>query len=105
MVFISGPITGEDNYLWNFAEAEYELYKQGFIVINPARVLSQLPDESRRHWDDLMEVCKILLAQCDSIYMLRGWEKSRGANLEYRLAAEKGMKVMYQNGTGDRKEA
>lgn len=42
-VYISGSITGTDDYMERFSKAEKELEAQGFGVINPAKVNAQLP--------------------------------------------------------------
>ena len=39
-VYISGPITGIDDYMERFSNAEKELKEQGLSVVNPAKVLS-----------------------------------------------------------------
>ena len=43
LVYISGAITGVDNYLDTFKQAERELKSLGYQVINPAEILSHLP--------------------------------------------------------------
>ena len=37
-----------------------------------------------------------LIDLCDAIYMLRGWDMSRGANREYGYASGLGKTIMYQ---------
>lgn len=37
-----------------------------------------------------------MLLDCDAIYCLRGWERSRGASLEHRVAVECGLTVLYE---------
>jgi hypothetical protein len=34
-----------------------------------------------------------IIRRCDALYMLPGWEKSQGANMEHRLAVELGMPI------------
>lgn len=38
-----------------------------------------------------------LLLGCDCIYMLRGWELSKGAKLELDVASSCGLEVMFEN--------
>lgn len=45
-IYISGPITGIDDYMGRFSNAEKELKEQGFSVVNPAKVLSQMPADT-----------------------------------------------------------
>lgn len=37
-----------------------------------------------------------LLLDCDCIYMLRGWELSKGAKLELDVASSCGIKVLFE---------
>ena len=80
-MYISGAITGTDNYMERFAKAEKELTENGYSVINPAKVNAQLPEDTT--YEEYMKMCFCMLDMCDSIYMLKGWEKSCGANREY----------------------
>ena len=45
-IYISGAITGTDDYMERFAKAEKELTEQGYSVINPAKVNAQLPEDT-----------------------------------------------------------
>ena len=36
------------------------------------------------------------LSMCDAIYMLNGWERSKGAKLEKQFAETLGMRIFYQ---------
>ena len=38
----------------------------------------------------------VLLDLCDTIYMLKGWEQSCGANREYGYALAKGLDIMFE---------
>lgn len=83
-VYISGAITGTDDYMERFAKAEKTLTDDGFIVINPAKVNGQLPKETS--YDEYMKMSILMLSMCDAIYMLKDWGKSRGACIEYGYA-------------------
>lgn len=37
-----------------------------------------------------------LLLECDCIYMLQGWELSKGAKLELDVASSCGIKVLFE---------
>ena len=94
-IYISGPITGIDNYTDRFSEAEIHLTGNGWKVVNPAKLGWILPVDAT--WDDFMSVDFKLLAACGTIYMLSGWEKSAGAKAEMAFAKERGIQVMYHN--------
>jgi hypothetical protein len=84
-VYISGPITGiKDNNRVNFMHAEYRLKDLGYEVVNPLIIAKDMPNNS--NWIDYMKVDIKALMDCDAIYMLKGWEKSKGATLEREIA-------------------
>ena len=49
-------------------------------------------------WDEYMKVSLTLLQMADAIYMLDGWEDSKGARQEYDMAVNPlHLKIMYEN--------
>jgi hypothetical protein len=88
-VYISGPITGRDmtECKVDFNSAELWLTGLGYDVVNP---LSYDVIENRS-WEDYMKRDLKLLLDCDYIYLLDGWESSRGARLEYNVAFDLGI--------------
>ena len=93
-IYISGAITGTDNYMERFAKAEKELTENGYSVINPAKVNAQLPEDTT--YEEYMKMSFCMLDMCDGIYMLKGWKKSWGANRELGYAMAKDMIIMYE---------
>lgn len=93
-IYISGAITGTDDYMERFAKAEKELTEKGYSVVNPAKVNAQLPEDTS--YEDYMKMCFCMLDMCDNICMLKGWEKSCGANREYGYAMAKDIIIMYE---------
>lgn len=89
-VYISGAITGTDDYLERFEKAEKEL--ADYQVLNPAAVCARLPE---LEYEDYMTVAFTMLSMADAIYMLPGWQQSKGANREYGYAIGKGMTIIY----------
>ncbi len=87
-VYISGPITGIKDYKRNFAQAVELLFNKGYQTINPAGM--EIKDGT---WEQYMRADLSLMLQCDSVYMLQGWKKSKGATIEHDLAVTLGMKV------------
>ncbi|MBO4887524.1 MAG: DUF4406 domain-containing protein [Firmicutes bacterium] len=92
-IYISGPITGVKNYIKNFMDAEIWLIKEGWQVINPAKMGSVLPVDAS--WEDFMKVDFVLLSHCSTIYMLPNWEKSAGAKAEMAFARNNGINILY----------
>lgn len=76
-IYISGPMTGLPNYNREAFNAAAEELKDKYHVINPA----VLPDGLE--YDDYIDIAKILIKRCDAIYLLPGWQGSKGANIEY----------------------
>lgn len=95
-IYISGPITNDKDYLEKFAKAETELRLQGVEVVNPAEILFTMP-KSTTH-SQYMIVSLALLSQCDAVYMLKGWQKSKGANIEFEYAYEHGITIAFEGG-------
>lgn len=81
-VYIAGPMTGypELNYP-AFAAVSARLRAQGFEVVNPAE-LNPITEGYRT----AMKKDILALLECDHILLLDGWEKSKGASLEYHIA-------------------
>lgn len=84
-VFISGPMTGLPEYNRPaFDKAATLLAERGYDVANPAD-LGIVEDWK---WRDYLRHSLRLLLGCDAIYTLPGWESSRGAVLEVRVATD-----------------
>ena len=90
-VYISGQISGRDiaERKEAFKAVERELAEMGLHPVNPFE--NGLPDEAS--WEEQMRKDLTDLMQCDYIYMMRGWEMSRGATLEHLAATMVGIKV------------
>lgn len=96
-IYLSGAITGTKDHEKRFQQAEEEVRKQfpEAEIINMASVTRPLnrTAKSLEH-KDYMAMSFLLLGKCDAIYMIPGWEQSRGANQEYGYAVAKGMKIL-----------
>ena len=93
-VYISGPITGTDDYMERFAEAEKALTLCGYDPINPAKVNAQLPESTT--WSEYMSMSITMLNMADAIYLMNGWRQSHGAQLEYYHALNMELEIMYE---------
>lgn len=93
-VYISGPITGVAGYMSRFEWAEAIWKDKGIYTINPARTNATLP-EGTTH-EGYMRISIALLRECDTIYMLKGWKESSGANEELQFAIDHGYTVLFE---------
>ena len=93
-IYISGAVTGTDDYLERFARAEEQLKAQGFEVINPAAINAVLPRSTS--YEQYMDMSRLMLSFCDGVFMLNGWEQSRGAKQEFAWAVLDGMKIYFE---------
>tara|TARA_Y100001937_G_scaffold66924_1_gene91496 strand:+ start:638 stop:1015 length:378 start_codon:yes stop_codon:yes gene_type:complete len=113
-IYVAGPMRGYEDFNYPaFHEAERILESIGWDVVNPAKMDAEELDkkegvdpltfdphksaedqETLRHLlsRDLEAVAK----KCTAIYMLDGWEESRGALAEWQLARALGIKIYYE---------
>lgn len=93
-IYISGAIAHHDlqERKKAFAHAECYLDLKGYEPVNPFN--NGLPDDA--HWREHMRADIALLLQCDCIFMLQGWELSKGAKLELDVASSCGIEVLFE---------
>jgi hypothetical protein len=105
-VYISGPITGKRNRNRRaFEKAQGKLEKNfchddgKFRIISPVKIAESvelnfsdmngiLARQRKPQWEDYMRACIKRLCDSTHVYFLKGWEKSRGALLERKIAEE-----------------
>lgn len=92
-IFISGPISGLPYKEAAIRFNEYALlYHQiGLEPVNPIRLCCPLWS-----WWRCMAVCLWHLLWCDAVFMLRGWDLSRGARIEHKVSKILGKVIMYE---------
>ena len=90
--YLSGPMTGLPDFNRPaFHAAAAALRAQGHVVINPAEV-DLGPDAS---WADYMRIHLAEIARrVTQVFVLPGWESSRGAQLEVHVARSLGLPVV-----------
>ena len=99
LVYLSGQITGlhPEEAAKRFATAEDEFDWDRCTVINPMRLVTMLERQVGRRLSEAEILIKELeiVAICDEIAMLPGWEKSEGATAEHAVARKAGIKITY----------
>ena len=96
-IYISGAITGTDDFMERFSIAQKKLERDGHDVVNPALVNSNLPKSTT--YSEYMDMSFCMLKMCDAIYLLDGWKSSRGANLELIFAMLNDKTILYEVNT------
>ncbi len=92
-VYVAGPMTGLPEFNFPAFNAESAaLRAQGLSVLNPA----EHGIVEGAEWADYLRHDIAGLVSCERIHLLQGWEKSKGARLEFHIATELGMAVTHQ---------
>lgn len=89
-IYISGSISQNKDYRKQFTDKFYELKAQGYTVITPTFIKANLS------WKEHMRIDLAMLNVCDCVYMMKGWEQSRGAQIEEFFAQLKGKEIIYE---------
>jgi len=92
-IYVAGPMRGYPNLNFDAFNAKTkELRDKGYVVINPVEIN---PDQAANYLDCMREDIRAI-TQCTSIYLLKGWENSEGANAEYQVARMLKLKVYFE---------
>lgn len=118
-IYCSGPMTSmPDHNIPAFNAAAKRLREQGHFVINPAELsamfgtLEKIAESFEELYDPayfesavrpslaqcVMSADLAAVRSCDAIYLLRGWEMSRGAKKELAEAIKCGLEVRQEGG-------
>jgi hypothetical protein len=94
-VYVAGPMTGYENFNYPaFHEAAKLLRYHGYEVVSPAELNDQSVD-----WVSAMKTDIAALVHCGIVFVLPGWEKSKGTNIELLLATLLGIEIRNIDGT------
>ncbi len=98
IIYISGQITGSKDYKKRFKAAEDKLIKEGHCVYSPVDIAENITSLSTPLiYKKCMEADIQKLFESDTIYMLSGWEQSKGAKAEKALAESLHLTVRYED--------
>lgn len=94
LVYISGAITGVPNYanLFKYWQEKFDSY--GIRCINPASLNDSIP---ALDYEEYMKIDLTYLSMCDIIFMLNGWQNSKGAQRELKYAIENGITILLES--------
>ena len=95
MIYLSGKISDgdkEESTFERFNEAESLLKSEGYEVFNPASF-----EEENRSWEYYLARDLLWIVENEpTLYMLKGWEESKGARLEFELASLLELEIKYE---------
>lgn len=93
-IYISGKISGTDltETRKRFASVAKAMKRIGVEPVNP------FENGLTKHdtWEAHIAKDIVTLLQCKAIYMLQGWQDSKGARIEHYIATEIGIPIMYE---------
>ena len=99
VIYVSGKITGTSDYADRFSAAEDKLIAEGYEVLNPVRTgkwLERYLAPEKPTWVQYMKNALAAMMKADYIYMMSGWNQSKGARIEHKLARDLGMEIIYE---------
>ena len=93
-IYISGKISGTDltETHKRFAAVAKATKRLGYEPVNPFENGLTEHDTWEAHM--LKDIAELL--QCKAIYMLQGWQESKGARIEHYIATKIRMPIMYE---------
>jgi hypothetical protein len=93
--YIAGAVDDNPNAEKEFSEAAEMLKKTGYRVYNPVELISTIGFRCAPRSEIMMLLFSIIIDNLPDMYMLPGWERSRGAKAEHTIAVELGLKIIY----------
>lgn len=121
-VYLSGPMTGRpDHNIPAFSAAAERLRAEGHFVVNPAELSALFgsaheiarsfsamygeivfggPPRDPELARSIMSADLAAVRSCDAIYLLKGWEESKGARAELAVALQHGKQILLE-GAGE----
>ena len=95
-IYMSSMVIRDPNYIENINKTYLRLVNEypDAQIFSPVDIMSTFPDGLS--YEEIMDFCMYILSKCDVIYMLKGWEDSKGANREYGYALGRDMIIIYE---------
>ena len=96
MIYIAGKYraktwVGKVINIWKARRVAERLWLEGWVVICPHMNTALFKESNTLYIEGDLEIVK----RCDAIFMMKNWEYSEGANLEYGMAKNKGLEIYY----------
>lgn len=94
VVYIAGPMTGIEDFNYPaFNAAQEQLERRGLAILNPADTEAENDTGAPQHWSWYMRRALRMVTVSDALCLLPGWENSKGANLEVKVAEALGLDI------------
>lgn len=93
-IYISGKISDTDltETRARFAAVAKAMKRLGYEPVTPLE--NRLTEHDTWEAHIVKDIATLL--QCKAIYMLQGWQDSKGARIEHYIATKIGMPIMYE---------
>ena len=90
-IYVAGPVSGMENYNRPaFERAEYTIKQCGGFPLSSLGLPEGMTQEA------YMDICFAMIRGCRALYMLKGWEDSKGAVAEHAYAIKIGKAIVYE---------
>lgn len=93
-IYLSGKISDlpHEEAVANFNLVERKYIKKGYKVVNPMK----LKHNHDKTWQSYMREDIKALMDCDTIVMIPNWKSSEGACIEFNLAVNLGLNIIFE---------
>lgn len=91
-LYVAGRISDEKEYAAKFTKACDEVRQMGHTPVNPC----DLEHNHGKTWAEFMVNDIKAMLDCDGVYALSDWERSKGATIEVELARSLGKQLVFQ---------
>ena len=91
-IYVSGKISGNVSYKYDFNCAVRELMERGWKKIITPTCLDGLDLD----YEQYMTICYGMIDAADCVYMMRNWKDSEGAKREYMYAKAKQKEIFFE---------
>jgi len=98
VIYITGPMSGLEEYnhpAFHAAESYLQEHRDDAELMNPAWNYNGSPQVN---WQQYMRRSIRQVMEATELYVLKGWEASKGAQLEVSLAKALGLKLTFEGG-------
>ncbi len=108
VIYVAGKYLGDCDWetyqnIHNARVSAHRLWNEGWAVICPhsntaffGGVNERDKDNPNGDWQKWIKGDLEIISRCDAVYMIKGWENSKGAKLELKEAQRLGKEILYE---------